>query len=80
MDILKIMSLPLVCWWLQKPPVREATTGRTWQQRRGEGGDPNSENSANYTKTHTLLNDLTREHLINVITRNDLLRVYYLAK
>ena len=46
-----ISSLPLVCWQLQKPLVCEATTGRTWRQRRGEGGDPSSENSASWRHT-----------------------------
>lgn len=68
-----MIYLPSVCWWLQKPPVCAATSGRTWQQRRGEGGDPDSKNSANYTKTHRLLTDLARRQGANY-KRKDLSR------
>jgi len=67
-----ITYLPLVYWWLQKPPAYEVTTDRTWPQRRAEGGDPNSEYSANYTKRHKLLIHKQKQTRYYIITRKDL--------
>lgn len=50
----KILFLPLTYWQPRWRPASVATAGRTWRRRKSEGGDPNPENSANWTTMQTL--------------------------